>query len=79
MNELWCPFMYCGTCPYCGKVFKDSIEEVVKTQLVNHMIREHYDELLMDGMVTEYCQTFGEKTCAKWVAGRKARSSIRPC
>lgn len=71
--------MYCGTCPYCGKVFTDKLEENVKTRLMYHMIREHYDELLSEGMETEYCRKFGEKTCVKWMAGRKAAYNVRPC
>lgn len=43
------------------------------------MIREHYDELLSEGMETEYCRKFGEKTCVKWMAGRKAAYNVRPC
>ena len=57
----------------------DKIEEVVKTRLKYHMIREHYDELLDDGNETEYCRKFGEETCVEWIAGMKATYSVKPC
>ncbi len=71
--------MYCGTCPYCGEIFRDKLEEIVKTRLMYHMIREHHDELLSERMETVYCRKFGEKTCVKWMVGRKAAYNTRPC
>ncbi len=56
----------------------DEIEENVKTQVKHHMIREYYDELLSDGIETEYCRIFGEKTCVKWMAGMKAAYNVKP-
>ncbi len=62
---------YKGKCPFCNTEFAGGDYEKVKRRLRDHMIENHYDEL-----INRLKRAKGEKSL-KWLAGLLAGFSIR--
>ena len=62
---------YKGKCPFCNTEFAGDDYEKVKRRLRDHMIENHYDELII-----RLKRAKGEKSL-KWLAGLLAGFSIK--
>ena len=62
---------YKGKCPFCNSEFVGDDCEKVKRRLRDHMVENHYDEL-----INRLKRAKGEKSL-KWLASFLARFSIK--